>query len=206
MSLYGKGDLLTGDTILIMPGNANKRDPSDIAKGKALRAALFMVAIALILLWRPLSLKAGSSIVITDVNAYSTCSATLTINTTSITFPSANPDLATSVAATQNPVGVTASVQIDDQSTVTLTALAGGDLVSGGNTISINNVTWTATGSGDNNSGLIAGNMNKSTPVLAGSWTQSGTYTGAFSFFLANSWSYAPGTYSQTVTYTITAP
>ena len=191
---------------MIMPGNAKKRVLFDISKRKALRAALFMVAIALKSLSLPLSLNADTSIVMTDVNATSTCSATLTINSSSITFPSANPDLVLSVPATQNPVSVNASVQIDDKSTVTLTALAGGDLVSGGNTISINNVTWTATGSGDNNSGLIAGNMNKSTPVLAGSWTQSGTYTGAFSFFLANSWSYAPGTYSQTVTYTITAP
>jgi len=191
---------------VIMPGNAKKRVLFDISKRKALRAALFMVAIALKSLSLPLSLNADTSIVMTDVNATSTCSATLTINSSSITFPSANPDLVLSVPATQNPVSVNASVQIDDKSTVTLTALAGGDLVSGTDTIPINAVSWTASGSGDNEGGLIAGIMKKSTPVLAGSWTQSGTYSGAFSFFLANSWSYAPGTYSQTVTYTITAP
>lgn len=62
-----------------MPGNANKRVPSDITKWKALRAALFVVAIALILLWRPRSLNAGSSSVIVDVNADSTCFAQLDV-------------------------------------------------------------------------------------------------------------------------------
>lgn len=189
-----------------MPGNAIRRVPFDIQKGKALRAALFMVVLALISLSMPISLNAGTSIVITDVNASSTCSAQLTINTTSVTFPSANPGAVPTVPANENPVAVTANVQIDDGSTATLTVLAGGDLVSGSDTIAINRVSWTATGSGDNSSGLIAGTMSKDTAVLAGSWTQSGTYTGGFLFFLANSWSYATGTYSQTVTYTVTAP
>jgi hypothetical protein len=184
-----------------MPGNAKKRVLFDILRRKALRAALFMVAIALISLSLPLSLNAGTSIVITDVNASSTCSATLTINMTSITFPSENPGAVPVVPANENPVAVTASVQIDDASTATLTALAGGDLVSGSDTIAINTVSWTATGGG-----LLPGIMNKVTPVLAGSWTQSGTYNGSFLFYLANSWSYATGNYSQTVTYTVTAP
>ena len=168
--------------------------------------ALFVVTTALIWLSPPPSLNAGSSIVITDVNASSTCSATLTINAASITFPSADPGVVTKVPANENPVTVTAGIQIEDGKTATLTALAAGDLVSDGKTIAINAVSWTVTGTGDNNGGLIAGTMSKTNQVPAGSWTQSGTYTGAFSFFLANSWSYATGTYSQTVTYTVTAP
>jgi hypothetical protein len=189
-----------------MRGNVKKRVLFDIPQKKALRPALFMIAITLISLWLPPCLSAGSSIVITDVNASSTCSATLTIDTTSISFPSANPDLVPSVPATQNPVTVTANVQIEDGKTAALTVLPGGDLVSGSDTIAINTVSWTATGSGDNNGGLVPGILAKNTPVPAGSWTQSGTYTGAFSFFMANSWSYATGTYSQTMTYTVTAP
>jgi hypothetical protein len=178
----------------------------DIPKRRAPGLALFMVAVALTLLGLPLSLNADSSIVITDVNAESTCSATLTLNTTSINFPSANPGSVSSVSASQN-LGVTANIQIEDSSTVTLTVLAGGDLVSGsGGTIPISAVSWTATGGGDNNGGLLPGTMSKNTQVPAGSWTASGTYSGAFAFYLANSWSYATGTYSQTVTYTITAP
>ena len=190
-----------------MPGNAKKRVLFDISKRKALRAVLFMVAIALPSLSLPLSLNADTSIVMTDVNADSTCSATLTINSSSITFLSANPRVVPIISANENPVPVTASVQIEDGKTATLTALAGGDLVSGGNTIPINAITWTATGSPGDNGGLVAGaTMSKVAPVLAGSWTSSGTYTGAFSFFMANSWSYATGNYSQTVTYTVTAP
>jgi hypothetical protein len=102
-----------------MPGNANKRVPSDIPK--ALRAALYMVAIALILLWRPLSLNAGTSIVIADVNADSICSAQLTVSTTTITFPSANPSTVPMVPANENPVTVNASIQIEDGKTATLT-------------------------------------------------------------------------------------
>ncbi len=165
-----------------------------------------MLAIAFLSLGLPLPLNASSGIVITDVNASSTCSATLTINTTSITFSNADPGTVPKISANENPVSVTASIQIEDGKTATLTALAGGDLVSGSDTIAINNISWTATGSLGNNGGLIAGTMNKTAPVLAGSWTQSGTYTGAFSFFLANSWSYATGHYSQAVTYTVTAP
>ncbi len=192
---------------MIMPGNTEKRVLLNIPKRKALRAALFVVAMALISLSLPLSLNAGTSIVITDVNASSTCSATLTINTASISFPNADPGVVPNIPANENPVSVTANVQIDDGSTATLTALAGGDLVSGSDKIAINNVSWTVTGSAGNTGGLVAGTLSKDNPVLAGSWTQSGTYTtGSFLFFLANSWSYATGTYSQTVTYTITAP
>ncbi|MGA2228754.1 MAG: hypothetical protein ABSH41_30330 [Syntrophobacteraceae bacterium] len=187
------------------PGNAKKRILLNISERKALRAALFMVAMALVSLSLPLSLNADTSIVITDVNAESTCSATLTIDKSSITFPNASPTSNPSVPAAENPVGVTASVRIDDGGTVTLTALAGGDMVSGGNTIPINRVSWAAS-AGDSNGGLIAGTMSKDAPQPAGSWTKSDSYTGSFSFFLANSWSYATGTYTQNVTYTITAP
>jgi hypothetical protein len=191
---------------LTMPDNAKKRVLLNIPQRKALRAAIFMVVMALISLSMPLSLNAGTSIVITDVNAESTCSATLTINTASISFPNADPGVVPTVPANENPVGVTASVQIEDGSTATLTATAAGDLVSGSDTIAINSVRWIVTGSPGNTGGLVAGTMSKSAPVLAGSWTQSGTYTGSFLFYLANSWSYATGTYSQTVTYTVTAP
>ncbi len=184
-----------------MPGNTKKRVLFDISKRKALRAALFMVAIALKSLSLPLSLNADTSIVITDVDASSNSSATLTINMTSITFPNANPGAVPMVPANENPVAVTANVQIEEGSTATLTVLAGGDLISGNDKIAINTVSWTATGGG-----LLPGIMNKVTPVLAGSWTSPGEYTGAFSFFMANSWSYATGNYSQTVTYTVTAP
>ena len=86
-------------------------------------------------------------------------------------------------------------------STATLTVLAAGDLTSGGDTIAISNVYLDG-----NRDWLFAGTMNKTTAQTAGSWTGSGNRTGTFSYVLANSWSYATGTYTATATYTLTAP
>ena len=136
-----------------------------------------------------------------NINAPLASSALLTITPSSINFPNADPDTVPSIPASENPVTVTANAQISKNQTATLTAIALGDLVSGSNTIPIGNVTWAASGSG-----FRAGTMSKTTSQLAGSWTKSGNYSGTFSFFLHNSWSYATGNYTQTVTYTLTAP
>jgi hypothetical protein len=135
------------------------------------------------------------------INAPLASSAQLTITPSSINFPNADPDTVPSIKANENPVTVTANAQTLGTNTVTLSALARGDLISGSNTIAIGNVTWTATGTG-----YRAGTMSRTTPQTAGRWTGSGYRTGTFSFFLKNSWSYATGNYTQTVTYTLTAP
>ena len=136
-----------------------------------------------------------------SINAPLASSALLTITPSSINFPNADPDTVPSIPANENPVTVTASAQTSGNKTVTLSVIANGDLISGSSTISINNVTWTANGSG-----FLAGAMSKTTSRTAGSWQRSGDRTGTFSFFLNNSWSYATGNYTQTVTYTLTAP
>jgi hypothetical protein len=74
-------------------------------------------------------------------------------------------------------------------------------LISGGDTILIGNVTWTATGTG-----FVPGTMSRTSAQSAGSWTGSGSRSGTFSYFLANSWDYATGSYSASSTYTLTAP
>ena len=84
---------------------------------------------------------------------------------------------------------------------VTLTVVAGDDLKSGTDAISIDNLTWTATGTG-----FSDGTMNKTTPQSVGSWTGSGTRTGTVTYKLANSLNYATGNYSATLTYTLTSP
>jgi hypothetical protein len=128
-------------------------------------------------------------------------SAQLSITPSSLNFPNADPDTVPSIPAIGNPVTVTANAQTSGNKTVTLSVIANGDLISGSNTIPISNVTWTA-----NPSGFRAGTMSKTTPQTAGSWTGSGNRTGTFSYFLKNSWSYTTGNYTQTVTYTLTAP
>ena len=49
--------------------------------------------------------------------------------------------------------------------------------------------------------------MNAATAQNAATFsTGSGQYAGTYSYFLANSWTYVPGAYTQTVVYTLTAP
>ena len=48
--------------------------------------------------------------------------------------------------------------------------------------------------------------MNKAAAQSLGSWTGSGNRAGTQTYKLANSWSYATGAYSTSVTYTLTAP
>jgi hypothetical protein len=116
-------------------------------------------------------------------------------------FPDADPDSVPSNPANVNPLSVTSSGRTGSSQTATLTCLAGGDLISGTNTILISNMTWTATGTG-----YVAGTMNRTTAQTAGSWTGPGQRAGTFSYFLTNSWSYTTGNYSTSITYTLTAP
>jgi hypothetical protein len=73
--------------------------------------------------------------------------------------------------------------------------------VSGGNTIGVSNLTWAVTGSG-----YQAGTSNKTTAQTVGSWTGPGNTLGTQTFSLPNSWTYATGTYTVTLNYTLTAP
>ncbi|MHB8069564.1 MAG: hypothetical protein ACYDIC_16855 [Desulfobaccales bacterium] len=145
--------------------------------------------------------KAFSTNTTVDVAAAIDSAAQLTITPSAINFRDADPDVTRSIPANENPVSVTAYAQTTGNKTVTLSVIAAGDLVSGNDRILINNLTWTATGSG-----FSGGTMSKTSPQTAGSWRRSGTRIGTFSFFLGNSWSYATGNYSQTVTYTLTSP
>jgi hypothetical protein len=137
---------------------------------------------------------------VVNVNAPLASTAQLILNPTTINFPDAAPDTVPSIPA-NSTVAVTANATTGTTSTVTLQALAQGDLVSGANSIPISNVTWTAGGAG-----FVAGTMSKTTAQSVGRWTGSGTRYGTLSFFLHNSWSYATGNYTQRVTFTLTAP
>ena len=135
------------------------------------------------------------------INAVVAGAATLVLGTNTINFASADPDTVPSIAATENPVSVTVRARTGSADTVTLTHIADGPLDSGTDTIAISNVTWTAGGAG-----FVAGTMSDTIDVSAGSWTGSGEQIGTFDYAFANSWSYAIGTYTQTSTYTLTAP
>lgn len=135
------------------------------------------------------------------VNTTIAARAVLVLGSASVNFPDSDPTSVPSIGATENPVNITARIRTGSASVSTLTALTGGDLVSGGDAILINNVTWTATGAG-----FTAGTMDKTVGQPVGSWTGSGEQVGTNNFFLANNWNYATGAYTATVTYTLTAP
>jgi len=133
------------------------------------------------------------------INATVSARAELTISPTTISFPDASPTTTPSIPA-NSTVAVTANVRTSG--TPTLKVLANGDLTAGSNTIAISNLTWTASASP-----FIAGTMNKTTSQDAASFSAgSGSYSGVFTFALANAWGRAVGAYTQTATYTLTAP
>lgn len=139
---------------------------------------------------------ANASIAVTaNVNA----KAKLTLGVAAINFADADPDL--------TPVFTSAPVTIDVKSrstsagNVTLTVLAGGDLVSGGNSIAVNTLTWTATGTG-----FVGGANSKASAQSLGSWTGSGNQSGTQTLSLPNLWTYNTGVYTVTLNYTLTAP
>ena len=180
-----------------MPDSAKKRISLRIFKRTLLRLALSAATANMLALGMVPLLNAKTSIMTMDADADNPPAVQLTISQTSISFASANPGSTQSVPATQNPVSVTASCSVP----AALTISAGGDLVSGASdAISISNVSWTVTGDG-----FVSGTMSKQSPQAAGSW-QGGDNTGLFSFFFANSCSYAAGNYSASAAFTLTAP
>lgn len=136
------------------------------------------------------------------INASVAARAKLVLAPSTINFPDADPDLTASIPATENAVSVLANVRTTSAGVSTLACQANGNLTSGANSIPIGNVTWTATGAGY----LPAGTMSSSAAQAVGTWTGSGARTGSLSYFLANSWAYNVGSYTQTVTYTLTSP
>ncbi len=127
--------------------------------------------------------------------------AKLTVDTNTIVFPSVDPDQAKQVPALQNDIRVIVKARTERTSPVNLNIVADGDLVSGPETIPIQNVVWQAAGQG-----FKGGTLSKSSIQNAGSWTGSGVREGVFRYYLNNSWNYQKGEYQVTVTYTLIVP
>jgi hypothetical protein len=126
--------------------------------------------------------------------------ARLDVSATDVAFADADPTATPSIQADVT-LDILAQVRTTPASAVTLTVQAGGDFTAaGGATIAINNLTWTTTGAG------YAGGTAAASAVSLGTWTGPGARNGSQTYFLANSWAYAPGTYTTTLSYTLTAP
>ena len=125
--------------------------------------------------------------------------AKLTVGAGSVAFNDADPDVTPLLTATA-ALSLNVRARTAAASNVTLTVQSGGDLTSGSDTIPIANLTWTATGTG-----YAAGTMGTTASSL-GSWTGGGNEAGTQTYQLVNSWNYRTGTYTATITYTLTAP
>lgn len=164
---------------------------------------ILIVGIVGLILGYPGSGQAGPADQVTvDIGVMIASSVTLTLTPNTINFPSADPDTTPSIPASQNPVQVRCRVVGSGSWNLILDVQATGNLISGSNSIPINQVSWTAIGTG-----FKPGTMS-TTPVQAGNWTSSGnrTYNGTFRYFLQNSWNYATGNYATTVNYTLHSP
>ena len=127
--------------------------------------------------------------------------ARLTLSTNSITFADADPDAVPDIPANPPAITITAKARATAGSQVTLTAQATDDLRSGLDTIPASNVIWTATGAG-----FLPGTLSRMAPRPVAAWNGSGVHSGAQSYSFRNLWTYAAGTYTLTVVYTLSAP
>ena len=143
-----------------------------------------------------------------DVTVSATVSSTakLALDTSTITFPAADPDTTDSIPANENGAAVTAKVKTGATSTAVLTVQATDHLKSGTDVIPISKVTSTGTNTAGSFFSAGPVTWTKSSPGATVGQGQSGSFTGSFSWFLANSWTYATGNYTATATYTLTAP
>jgi hypothetical protein len=133
------------------------------------------------------------------VSATVNAKAKLTMGSTTASFADADPDVTPLLSA--SAISVDVKARTTAAGSVTLTVLASDDLSTGSDAIAISNLTWTVTGTN-----FAAGTMSKTAAQSLGSWTGGGTQSGTQTYKLVNSWSYKTGSYSTTITYTLTAP
>ena len=134
------------------------------------------------------------------LNASINSQARLSFSTVSITFPDADPDTVPNIPALQGPITINAKARTSVNGAVTLTIQANDQLRSGLDTLPASQVTWTATGSGFTN-----GTLSAASAQVVAAWTGSGVHTGTQTFFFRNLWSYPTGTYTLTMTFTLSA-
>ena len=134
------------------------------------------------------------------VSARSAAAQLLQLQPTTITFASADPDTVPLISA--SPVRVTYIALGQGGGTWTITVEAEGQLVSGTSTIPISNISWIATPTPTFRNGTLS-----TVPqVLATGTGLALLQSGDVTFRFTNSWNYNVGTYTQTVTFTLSSP
>jgi hypothetical protein len=125
----------------------------------------------------------------------------LSVSPASVAFPSADPDVSPLVPAP--PIVISIRIRQND-GPWSLTALAGGDLIAGPSTVDITNVSWTATPAPPFQNGTLSKTVAQR--MASGTGNVNPATNGSVTFRLANSWNYSAGSYTQIVTFTLSAP
>jgi hypothetical protein len=128
--------------------------------------------------------------------------ARLSLSSTGVTFPDADPGLTPFVPAVPAGITISARARVPLNSQLTLTVQSSDDLRSGVTVLPASLVTWTSTGAGF----VGAGTMSRLAPQLVGQWTGSGVRTGTQSYRFENRWTHPVGVYSTTLVYTLASP
>jgi hypothetical protein len=120
--------------------------------------------------------------------------------TGAVAFADADPE--TTAIIDSAALNLAVRVRTTPLNSYNLTVQAGGDFVGPDGTIPIGNLSWLTAGPG----GFAAGTASSTVAVPLGNWTGPGARIGTQTYRLVNSWDYAPGTYTVTLTYTLTVP
>ena len=166
-----------------------------------MRAVALSVALAIVsLAARPHGQAASEASTVT-ASAIIAGLAKLNLSSLTLTFPDAHPDIVSLIPAAGGPLTITAKARATPGSTVTLTVEALDDLRSGTDVIPASALAWTGAGAAFAN-----GTVARGAARTVASWPGSGVRSGTQAYTLQNSWTYATGTYTLTLTYTLTAP
>jgi hypothetical protein len=120
----------------------------------------------------------------------------------SVQFDTDAYDPATVLPVEATPLTVTTKARVPGNTRIVLTVQAGGPFVSASSTIPANRLSWTTSGPGFQ----AGGSANPNAARMVGSWRGSGVWTGTQIYTFEDSWTYAVGVYTMTMTYTVSAP
>ena len=166
-----------------------------------MKKAVWSAAAAAAILMCSTSAQAQTTLATQNVTATVTVTnlARLTVGGP-LSFPDTDPDSATSI--TVPAINVSAKARVAASANILLTVISDkSHFDAPGTTIPVSGLTWTATGSA-----FINGTMTSAGAQTVASWTGPANQTGTQTYTLANLWSYAPGTHSVTLTYTLSTP
>jgi len=142
---------------------------------------------------QPVNTDTKTVTVSTTVNAR----AKLTLGAATVTFADADPD---TLGGVLTAAGLSVDVKARTSAAGSVLLTISAPDFSGAGTIPIAALKWTAS------AGFTTPGTVSNSAVTLGSWTGSGNQSGTQTYTLDNSWSYNTGTYTTTVTYTLTAP